>query len=478
MQDDWKVSGKLTLNLGLRYEYASPYTEEQNILTNFDPSGPRIISAKDGSISDRALVDPDRKNFGPRLGFAYAFDNKTAIRGGYGIAYIHYDRAGAGNLLPINGPQVINAVVNQTNPRASTFRKTDQGYPAGITSPQNFNPAIANITYVPKNYRTSYVESYFLSVQREFWKKTIVDVAFVGNQAHKLLLFANFNQAHPFAPPATLASSRPITGFGDITYAFNGGASNYNSLQLRVEHRTDKGLTLLNSFTWSHAIDNGSGSLENPNGNFPAPQDFYNLAAERASSAYDQRLTNVTSVVYELPVGRNRKYLSGTSGAVDAVVGGWELSVINQVFSGQPLTVTYSPAAAILVSGIQQDFRGANNYRPNLIGAPVLSNGGPRQGLPYLNPASFQTPSGTPFGNAGRNMATGPGFEQVDLGINKSFHLPVEEMRLQFRAEMFNLFNRTNFLPPNTNFSSGAAFGKITNTFDPRVIQFGLKLSF
>jgi hypothetical protein len=478
IQDDWKFSDKLTLNLGLRYEYATPYYEKDNRLTNFDPVTNTMISAKDDGIAQRALVNPDRNDFGPRLGFAYALNNKMAIRGGYGISYIHYNRAGAGNLLPINGPQVINAVVNQTNPRASSFLTVDQGYPAGITAPSNFNPLTANITYVPKNYRTSYVESWFLSVQREVAKNTIIDLAYVGNHAVKMLLFANFNQAHPFTPPSTLAQNRPIPSFGDITEAFNGGDGNYNSLQFRFERRYTGGLTLLNSFTYSHAIDNGSGSLENPFGNFPAPQNIYNLRAERATSAYDQPVTNTTSLVYQLPFGKDRRFLNSQGGFVDQIVGGWEISAINQASSGQPITITYSPAAALAVSGIQQDFRGANNYRPNVIGDPLLAGGGPQKGLAYLNAASFAVPVGTPFGNAGRNIARGPGFNQLDFATNKNFRLPFETARLQFRAEFFNLLNHTNFLPPNSNLSSGASFGKITNSYDSRLIQFGLKLSY
>jgi len=477
VQDDWKITNRLTLNLGVRYEYATPYYEKDNHLTNFDPATFSMISATDNGIAGRALVNPDRNNFAPRLGFAYSPLKSTVVRGGYGISYIHYDRAGAGNLLPINGPQVINAVVTQTSPRAASFRTTDQGYPAGITLPSNFNPLTANVTYVPRDYRTSYVQSWFFSAEREIAKNTLVDVAYVGNHAAKLLLFGNFNQAHPFTS-GTLASNRPIPTFGDITYAFNGGDANYHSLQLRFEHRASGGLTLLNSFTYSHAIDNGSGSLENPFGNFPAPQDIYNLSAERATSAYDQPLTNTTSLVYQVPVGKGRKFMNSLPAFAEQALGGWEISTINQAASGQPITITYAPAASLQVSGIQQDFRGANNYRPNVIGNPLLPGGGPQNGLPYLNAASFQIPTGTPFGNAGRNIARGPNFNQLDFAANKRFQLPFEGTSMQFRAEFFNLLNHTNFLPPNSNFSSGAAFGRITQAFDARQIQFGLKLSF
>jgi hypothetical protein len=477
IQDDWKVTSRLTLNLGLRYEYATPYYEKDNHLTNFDPTTVSMISAHDGGLSSRALVNPDHKGFAPRLGFAFAPTGKISIRGGYGISYIHYDRAGAGNLLAINGPQVINAVVNQIAPRDPAFRTTDQGYPAGITAPSNFNPLTANITYVPKDYRSSYVQSWFLSVQRELGRNTLVDVAYVGNHALKLLLFGNFNQAQPFTS-GTLAQHRPIPSFGDITYAFNGGDANYHSLQMRFEHHSSGGLTLLNSFTYSHAIDNGSGSLENPNGNFPAPQNIYNLAAERATSAYDQTFTNITSVVYQLPLGKGRRFLNAVPAFADQIIGGWEISTINQASSGQPITVVYGPAASLLVSGIQQDFRGANNYRPNLIGNPLLQGGGPANGLPYLDAAAFAVPTGTPFGNAGRNIARSPSFNQLDFAANKNFRLPGEHTQLQFRAEFFNFLNHTNFLPPNSNFSSGASFGKITGSFDARQIQFGLKFTY
>jgi hypothetical protein len=477
VQDDWKINNRLTLNLGVRYEYATPYYEKDNRLSNFDPATDSMIFASNGGIASRSLVNPDRNDFAPRLGFAFAPTRKMSIRGGFGMSYVHYNRAGAGNLLPINGPQVVNAVVNQVNPRDANFLTTGQGYPNGIASPANFNPLTANITYVPQNYRSSYVEDWFLSVEREIAKDTLIDVAYVGNHALKLLMFANFNQAHPFTT-GTLAQNRPIPGFGDITYAFNGGAANYNSLQVRFERRYGAGLSFLNSFTYSHAIDNGSGSLENPNGNFPAPQDFYNLRAERATSAYDQTFANITSVVYQLPFGKSRRFLNSLPVGVEQIVGGWEISGINQADSGQPITIVYGPAASLLVSGIQQDFRGANNYRPNVTGNPILPGGGPKNGLPFLNAAAFAIPVGTPFGDASRNIARGPAFNQLDFAANKNFHLPGERAQLQFRAEFFNLLNHTNFLAPNSNFSSGGAFGKITSAFDARQIQFGLKLTY
>jgi hypothetical protein len=479
VQDDFKVTPDLTLNLGLRYEYATPHWEKDNQITNFDPQALRMIPATDGSLEDRTLVDPDRNNFAPRLGFAWTVTPRTVVRGAYGMSYIHFHRAGGGNLLSINGPQVITAVVSQANPVAPTFRPTEQGYPAGLTDPARFDPLLANVTYMPRDYHSSRVQSWFVSVQRELLRNTVLDVAYVGNKASDLLLFANFNQARPNNAAGTLSlqSRRPIQSFGDITYAFNGGFSRYNSLQVRLEHRSAS-LTFLNSFTWSRAVDNGAGTLENPNGNFPAPQDFYNLAAEEGTSGYDQPLNNTTSIVWEVPVGRNRRWGSGLSGIGQALLGGWRVAAINNMWSGEPINLIYSPAAAAQVSGITQDFRGANNYRPNIVGDPYAPEG-QRSPTNFFNRDAVVIPTdpSQPFGNAKRNIVRADPFFQLDLALSKIFDLGWRGTRLEFRTEVFNLLNKTNFRAANGN-RSAAAFGTITQTYDPRQIQFGVKLSY
>ena len=255
MQDDWRATSRLTLNLGLRYEFSTPYWEKDNVLSNFDPATNAMVIAKDGSISDRALVNPDRNNFGPRLGFAYTLTPRTVIRGGYGVSYVHFSRAGGGDLLPINGPQVINAVVNKTVPTAPTFVPAEQGYPAGLADPSQFNPLTANITYMPKDFHSSPVQSWYVSVQRELLHNMLLDVAYVGNRADDLLLFANYNQASANNAAGTilLQDRRPIPSYSDITYPFNGGKSRYKSLQTKLGWRLGQDLTLLSSLTLSKA---------------------------------------------------------------------------------------------------------------------------------------------------------------------------------------------------------------------------------
>jgi outer membrane receptor protein involved in Fe transport len=479
VQDDLRLNDKLTLNLGLRYEYATPHWEKDNILSNYDPQTNSMIMASDGSLKDRALINPDRNNFGPRFGFAWSVLPQTVVRGGYGMSYVHFHRAGGANILPINGPQVINAVVNQTDPTSPSFLTTQQGYPADLTDASRFNPLAANVTYMPEDYHSSEVHSYYVSVQREIARNMLLDVAYVGNRANELLLLANLNQATPNNSAGTipLANRRPIAGFADITYAFNGGKSRYNSLQVKYDYRPRRGLMFLNAFTWSKSKDNGAGTLEAPNGNFPSPQDFYNLEADYATSAYDQPYNNTTSVVWELPFGQGHRFLSDAGPVIEAIAGGWTLSGINTLASGEVVNLTYTPATAFLVSGINQDFRGANNYRPNLSGSPYGDTSSVTSYLSREN-VTIPTDPSQPFGNAPRNVARGPWFWQMDLVAAKDFRLPIgADTRAQFRLEAFNLLNRVNFRAPNGNRSSGA-FGSITTTYDARQLQLGFKVTF
>lgn len=480
LQDDWRVNDRLTLNAGLRYEYATPWTEQNNILSNFDPATRTMVMAKDGSLEDRSTLKPDRNNFGPRIGLAFTPSDRTVIRGGYGVSYVHFHRAGGANVLPINGPQVINAVVVQTL-TTPNFRTTQQGYPAGLTDPAQFNPLTANITYMPNDYRSSDVHSWFASLQREVWTGALVDLAYVGNRANGMLLFANYNQAAPNNAAGTLSlqSRRPIPAFADITYSFNGGKSRYHSFQTKFDWRIGRDLTLLSSLTISQTKDNGAGSLENPNGSSPAPQDFNNLDADYGLSAYHQPYNSTTSFIVDLPFGRGRRYLTDANAVVDAVLGGWMIAGINTVLPGEMVTLRYTPTAAQQVSGIQQDFRGANAYRPNVNGDPLVPEG-ERTYRNWLSRTTVTVPTdpSQPFGNAAPNSVRGSLVWTVDMVMSKRFNIPWSNNgAFEFRAEFFNLLNRTNFRAPNGN-RSAAAYGTITSTYDPRIIQLGFKASF
>ena len=325
--------------LGVRYEFATPQYEKDNFLTNFDPTTNTLIAAKDGSVYDRALVNPDRNNFAPRFGVAWAVDDKTVIRGGYGISYIHFNRMGGENLLSFNGPHVVGLNINQTinqplcvgnaNP-TSCFRTTQAGYPEGYTTPASFNPLNVRVNYIPKDTPTGNVRSWHASVQREVLSNLLIDVAYVGNKSRDILILGDFNQARPNAAGenASLQARRPIQGFQEIQAAFAGGKGDYHALQMKVERRYSRGLYLLNSFTYSRARDNASGHLEVQNGD-NSRVNYRNLDGEFGRSGYDQPLNNTTSVVWELPFGKGRKWAADMSPVMEGVLGGWRLVGIN-----------------------------------------------------------------------------------------------------------------------------------------------------
>ncbi len=463
VQDDLRVNDRLTVNTGLRYEYATPMWDANNRLTNFDPVTVKMVAASSGSIQNRSLVNPDRNDFAPRLGFAYTAAANTVVHGGWGVSYVHWDRIGSANLLAINGPQVIRGVVNQTDAASASFLQTEQGFPASLTDASTFNPLASLISYIPKDYQSGMVQNWFASVQRQFGPGMVVDIAYVGNKAADLLMVGNLNQAAPNNSAGTLSlqTRRPIPTFGDITEVFNGGKSRYDALQMKYEWRAGANLNLLSALTLSKAKDNSSQSLENANGNSPAPQDIHNIAADYGTSGYNQPFNSTTSIVWMLPFGRGKAW------------GDWQVAGINTVTPGEPVTFTYSPAAAFQVSGITNDFAGANNYRPNVTCDPYASQ---RSITGWFNPAcvSIPTDPSQPFGNTPRNSVRGPNFWTFDLAVSKQLAL-AGAARLQLRLEAFNLFNRVDFTAPNGNRSS-SGFGTITSSYDPRQMQLGLKV--
>ncbi len=484
VQDDYRVSSKLTLNLGLRWEFATPRWERDNVLTNFDPVTLSLVKAKDGSLFDRTRVNPDYKDLGPRIGFAYSPYSKTVVRGGYGISYVHLNRLGSADELGINGPQVNIATVNQAivkgqaNPNLIT---NQAGFSPTFASPSSFNQVNANVSYIPADTRWPYVQSWFFSVQQQLAKDTILELAYNGNRSLRLPILGDYNQAFPNAPDGTVGIQprRPIQSFGAITWVDPAGNNDYHGLSARLEHRFSGGLYFLNSFTWSKALGDSEQSLETaPGVGLANPQNIRNLAAERGPSSYDVKFINVTSLVYQLPFGKSRMFGSNWNGVTNSILGGWELNTINTWNTGLPINVYYTPGAANDVTGRIPDYRGEAILRPNLVGDPTGSSGAAMLEN-YFNKSAFAIPnSGAPFGNLSRNAFRTPNFAQWDFALNKNFAIPFREgMALQFRSEFFNLLNHTNFGYPTSDITSGS-FGTIRTTYPPRQIQFALKFLF
>lgn len=491
LQDDWRVNNKLTLNLGLRYEMTTPAYDANNRLANFDPKQNRLVTASSGSIENRTLQRQSWNNFAPRFGAAYQLNAKTVLRGGYGFGYNYWNRMASAEYLGTNAPFVVrfsaqNSPAQLNNPCAGNnfancFRSREQGYPV--------NPPSNVILYMDRNTPWGHVQNWHFTLQRTLNKNTLLDVAYVGNRAGHLPVLGDYNQARPITqgelnqgltPIGTLLARRPIQGFGNITAVIPDGFSNYNSLQVKFEHRGDW-LTVLNSFTYGKAIDTVGQVLEGTVGGSPNPQDIRNVRNDKGVSSFDQRFNNTTSFVAEVPFGKGRKYGRDLNSGLDAILGGWQFSAIVNSQSGLPLNLRY-PDASGLVSDGQPDFLGNVALRPNILNgsAGVLAPAGERTFTNYFNRGNLAIPPVTnPFGNIGRNVAYGFPLYTTDLVLSKSFALRFlnEGARLQFRGEFYNFFNRTNFNAPDTNLAS-ANFGRVTSTFDPRFVQFALKLQF
>ena len=257
------------------------------------------------------------------------------------------------------------------------------------------------------------MQSWHLTVQRELRKDLVLDVAYVGNRSNGLMILGDYNQARPNNPGENLTvdQRRPIPGFQFVQISYGGGFATYHGLQAKIEKRYAAGVYLLNSFTWSKAIDNASGHLEAFNGD-NSRVNFRNLPSEKALGAYDQPFNNTTSVVWELPYGKGRKWGSKLPGVVDAILGGWRMTGINTMTSGQPMNISYFPASAAQTNTV-------TTYRPNYVGGDIYPT--TKTATAWLNKAAFGIPDPTqPFGNAGRNIARTEPIYNFDLGCTRS----------------------------------------------------------
>jgi hypothetical protein len=304
----------------------------------------------------------------------------------------------------------------------------------------------------------------------------VLELGYTGSHGLRLPVLSDYNEALPNLPGQSLGTQarRPNQSFGAITWVNPAGQSIYHGFSARLEHGFSSGLYFLNSFTWSKALGNSEQALENN----VTVQNVYDLKNERGPTSYDIKFMNVTSVVYQLPFGKSRKFGSGWNPVLDAIAGGWEINGINTANSGMPVNVTYTPSAALDATGRLAEWRGVAQQRPNLVGDPKRLSGATMIDQ-YWNSAAFAMPTASaPFGSLGRNALRGLNFWQWDLGVNKRFRIPAREgMALQFRSEFFNVLNHTNFGPPSSDITT-AAFGTIRSAFPGRQIQFALKLMF
>jgi Carboxypeptidase regulatory-like domain/TonB dependent receptor len=515
-QDDWKVSGRLTLNVGLRYELFLPVTERNNQVASFDltnPSNPTLIVPKGLNVQltptvaeavhvsatgSKGLVNTDWNNFAPRIGMAFQMNPKTVWRAGYGIFYGGQENGPYSNPSPgFNPPFFTNesyvspCSAPDANPGGSDctipgLRFLANGFPANSLTDPN-TPIFFS---VDRNLPTPYMQQWHMSVQQELPGESVLEVTYAGSKGTKLYTFFNGNQAAPTADgndPA--APRRPVhqcDNSGNCNPVFDTsidwfrstGNSVYHSLQAHYEKRVTRGLQFQASYTWAHSIDIASNANLGPTQNNSDFRDFRHPEAERGNSDFDVRQRFVGALLYELPLGHGKSLFGDAQGALNQIVGGWQMASIVTISTGNWFTVLDGNGNFANSDG----GAGGVSQRPDQVGDPRA-----RPCIPgtFFNTCAYADPSPGSFGDVGRNTIQGPGNRVWDFSLFKFFKL-TERSNLEFRAEFFNVLNHTNFLfaqpgPQNGNPATVLGdphFGLLTAARDPRQIQLAMKFSF
>ena len=463
VNDSVRLTPRLTVNAGLRYEYNSPAVDAEDRANVYDVATGTLVRVGTNGVP-RSGYEADRNNFAPRVGFAYTLDEAgdTVLRAGYGVYYDQSPLA-PGEALYFNAPyfdfnlffSIPGLPLTLNNPFPSFFP---------VPLPDS---ALA----IQRDLRTPYMQHWNANVQRQLGRSRVLEVAYVGSKGTKLLTARDINQPQPSVlPPGLPFVPRPNSRFDDINLLETRANSSYHSLQTRFQQRLDFGLAFLASYTWAKSIDDASNfftSAGDPN----FPQNSYDLRAERGRSNFDVRHRLSVSYSYDLPFGKNRRFLAD-NGFLSTVLSGWQTFGIITAQTGRPFTVALLPEIDISGTGRSSLGFGAND-RPVIVGDP---NAGPRTPDRWFNTSAFVFPRPGTFGNAGRNILEGPGYQNVNASLVKNTALS-ERLNLQLRVEAFNLFNRPNFDLPD-NFLGSPTFGRINSARDPRHLQFGAKLLF
>lgn len=515
IQDDWKVTSRLTLNLGLRYDYQQVPAERNNGLSNFNPdaidpnNGLRGRLEYAGVDFGKTLQDPDFNDFGPRFGFAYDLfgSGRTVIRGGYGM-YYPLTAIFANSYATLGfRPNITNYVAPGGNQDAASFY-FQNGFPTPVVPPlgSKLGPSAflsQTVTTQERNGRTPYAQQYSLTLQQQV-KGFLLEAGYSGNKGTKLRAGGwDLNQLDPqyLSLGRSLLDTVPNPYAGRVPGAFGGatltrqqslkpfpyynainvnqphyGSSSYHSFMLNAEKRMSNGLVFLASYTFGKLISDAVVGSEFGTGlegvNVTGFQDGkYNRDLERSLEATDSGRRFVFSGIYELPFGRGKQF-DPANKIVNALVGGWQINSILTLQDGLPLVV-----------------RGATNNsanRPNSTGVSAELSGDERSRLRWFDTSQFVNPPDFTFGNVGRTLpdVRSPGIINLDASVSKNLNL-TEQWRLQFRAEAFNLPNHVNYFGPDTTFRAGTdgrnnsgSFGVIDRARDPRIVQLGLKLIF
>ncbi|MBI3694269.1 MAG: TonB-dependent receptor [Acidobacteria bacterium] len=476
--DDWKVRPNLTLNFGVRYEYFSPPVQ-RGPATNFDLNGviPGFVPSRQTfhgltDIADTAdrpasLVFPDRNNFGPRFGFAYNVPQLRdfVLRGGYGM-YFTPEITNSYGALTRNPPIV------KSFQFTGTFDKplqVDQAFGGAGQLATSFSAGV-----VDPNLRDTYAQQWNLTVQKKLPRDVYVDLGYVGSKGTNLTLSFDGNRPIRVVTPGpgvpALGDRRPLAGYANVSVTKSIGDSIYHAMQLKVERRVGRGLSLLGAYTWSKSLSNADISTVGGGTYLGAIQDYFNMRADRSPSVFDIRHRLSMAAIYDVPL-----FAHAPRAAVRTLLGGWQLGTIITEQTG--FSATLQTVGDTTGTGVSS--------RPSVVAGQKanLSRSERSRDRWFNTPAFTSTPLGS-FGTASRQPIYLPGLSQVDFSVTKNFRL-FEAHTLQFRAEFFNFFNHVNLGSPGLNIQQPNSFGRITTssqtegaTNDARIIQFGLKYRF
>lgn len=475
VQDEWKIRPNLTMNYGLRYEYYSPMHEDRGLFTFFDMNTGNL-----DFNPDRAWYSSSTKNFGPRLAFTWAPDklkNNTVLR--IGAGYYFGPGQSEDQVQPIDSDRV---TVTQTSNIAFPVASQSIVNSFDVNNFKNFAPRV----YAPGYTLPEKVLSYTASVQQRLPFDTVLTMAYVGSQGRNLFLRSWTNVITGVSMNPTTGAGIPVLQYGDrfaqMDYKTSGGRDHYDSLQTTLNRRFSHGLTIGSQWTWGHSIGNTGGSNE-----AQTAQNPFNFNQDRGNNAFDVRHSFNATALYELPFGKDKTFMKNAAGWVNELLGGWELGGVVNARTGLPIDLTIARndiayrinSTGQIVDGpivsngqilttpvINNPYGGAfrSNRRPSMVAGvnPYLSNA--NDSRVFLNPAAFTFPAPGEFGNIGRWALHGPSLAQLDLTLHKKFRI-TERQGLEFRAEVYNIFNHTNFANPVSRLNN--ALGVNANQLQP-----------
>ncbi len=461
VQDDWRLSPKLSFNLGVRYESPLPFYETSNHYSNLilEPGSfyGKLLDDSNAAAAGyrRSFSNPNIRNFAPRVGLAYSLTPSTVIRSAFGIFYGRDENVPVARRPTNNPPYFIQTsyTSDQINPNIILA----QGFPANAINPANvLTPAVNSY---PKIAPTPYVEQWSLSIQHQLPGAVIAQASYVGSQTHRLYYPLQIDQPQP--GPGAIQARRPIPQYSAVYQYGPFISANYNSLQGQLEHSTSKGLYFLAAYTWSRSIDSGPTQVDNA----PIPQNAFDLATERGDSNFDVRNRFVATAIYDLPFGHGRTF--GTSSRmVEAIAGGLTAKAIFSAQGGLP----FNP-----VESVDQSNTGTT-ARPNRIARGSLPDG-QRSYRRWFDTTAFPTPAQYTFGNTGRDILRGPGFHNFDLALSKNLNF-FDRLNGELRIEAFNVLNTPQFGLPNATLgqSTTAAISTVVNP--QRQIQAAVRIAF